>query len=233
MTLTKSKSEALKNRWVAHYAARRVGHPSEYVVRIFLGRFPRLALNQGAYSGKRICDVGCGDGRNLRLFHELGLRLYATEIDGRIVTKVKKGLADLGVAADIRTGFNHQLPFKDSYFDYLTSWHVAHYANSIGDFHLYAREYARTLVSGGTLVLAVPKKTNYVYENSRFLAKGYCLIQKNPYQVQNGQIMRRFRNETDLKAEFAPYFKKFRFGSVEDDAFGVAWHYHMMVAVKK
>ena len=39
--------------------------PQEWVVRIFMGSYPRLNI-KNELQGKAIMDVSCGDGRNLK-----------------------------------------------------------------------------------------------------------------------------------------------------------------------
>lgn len=97
-------------------------YPSEYVVRIFMGSNPRLNLDKSRYRKQKICDVGCGDGRNLVLFHDLGLETHGVEITKEIVSATKLRLKTVeNIDAQIRVGTNDDIPYEDSYFDYLLS----------------------------------------------------------------------------------------------------------------
>ena len=42
-------------------------YPVEFVVRAFLGSYPRLKTDRSEYAGKCMLDLGFGDGRNMPL----------------------------------------------------------------------------------------------------------------------------------------------------------------------
>jgi len=97
--------------------------PNEFVVRAFLGSYPNLSMSHD-YRGKRVCDVSCGDGRNLVLLNRLGLDLHATEVTPEICNITRQKLIEHKdqIAVDIRPGTNLALPFADRHFDYMLSW---------------------------------------------------------------------------------------------------------------
>jgi ubiquinone/menaquinone biosynthesis C-methylase UbiE len=99
--------------------------PSETLVRLFKGHYiPGLDRD---YRGKRVLEVGAGNGNNLVFLATLGLELYGTEVHDDICKLGMERLAKFGFQADIRTGTNRALPFPDNYFDHLVSWNVLHY----------------------------------------------------------------------------------------------------------
>jgi 2-polyprenyl-3-methyl-5-hydroxy-6-metoxy-1,4-benzoquinol methylase len=64
--------------------------PSETLVRIMKGNFiPNINLD---YSGKKVLDVGCGNGNNLLFLGSLGLKLFGTEIEQSICDDTMKRL---------------------------------------------------------------------------------------------------------------------------------------------
>ena len=72
-----------KSERTRFYLSKKCGrktYPNEYVVRIFMGSYPRLNLDKSRYQQQRICDVGCVAGRNLILFHDLGFEAHGVEI---------------------------------------------------------------------------------------------------------------------------------------------------------
>lgn len=225
--------EVQKERWTKHYLSRPIGYPSEAVVRIFKGRFPQLALDSSRYASMKVCDVGSGDGRNLVLLHDCGFEVYGTEVSQPIVDHLSKGLRERGIKARIKVGTNKQIPFEDGTFDVLLSWHVSCYADEIGDFSKHMAEFSRVLKPGGILVTAVPKSSNYIYNDVTPLESGYCRVNRTPYQVQDGQILRRFEDRADLTREYEPYFKEFVYGSLENDLFGLSWNDHLLVCTRK
>ena len=50
--------------------------------------------------------------------------------------------------------------------------------------------------------------------------------------MRNGEIMRKFNNEKEIKNDFSKYFKKFNFSSIEIEWFGLNYHFHIFVAEK-
>lgn len=92
-----------------------------------MGRFPRLNLDKSKYRNQRACDIGCGDGRNLVLLHDLGFETYGVEITEGIVQATTARLKSVeGIDVDIRVGTNDRMPFEDNFFDYLLSWHACY-----------------------------------------------------------------------------------------------------------
>ena len=121
-----SKEKFLKS-WTNHFAKAGMPYPSEYVIRIFKGSYPRLNLNKEAFNDQNICDIGCGSGRNLVLLKECGFDIFGVEITKDIVNIVQENLKKFGISADIRVGFNHDIPFGDNFFVYLLSCNACYY----------------------------------------------------------------------------------------------------------
>ena len=114
--------EQMRNKWAA--ARRRFAvdgtksmWPSETPVRLFKGDYIP-GLNRD-YAGKKVVDVGFGNGNNLMFPGSLGLSLYGTELREEICGMVGKKLEQLGYEADLQAGTNRQLPFPDNGFGFL------------------------------------------------------------------------------------------------------------------
>lgn len=214
-------------------AKRVMGYPSEYVIRIFKGTYPRLDFGKSKLKNKKVCDIGCGDGRNLVLLKQCGLKVYGVEVNDEIAKKVKQNLKQAGVDAVMRVGSNDNLPFHDSYFDYLLSWNACYYMEDYNDFNDYVKEFARVTKPKGYLVMSIPKKSCFIYKGSRPLKAGYRIVRNDPYKVRDGHILRMFGGEKEIRETFSPYFKNFIFGSIQDDCFGLEYHWHLVVCQKK
>ncbi|MBI1984713.1 MAG: class I SAM-dependent methyltransferase [Candidatus Wildermuthbacteria bacterium] len=220
-------------QWAKEIKKNDVMYPSEYVIRIFKGTYPRLRLGKNRFKGKKICDIGCGNGRNLMLLRRCGFKVWGVEINKKIAEGVKRNLKSAGIHAHVRVGSNGSLPFLNSYFDYALSWNACYYMGDCADFNDYVKEFARVIKSGGYLIMSIPKKSSFIYKGSETLKAGYKIIRKDPFGVRNGHVLRMFAGEKEIKKTFAPYFKRFVFGSVQDDCFGLNYHWHLVVCQRR
>lgn len=225
-----------RTEWTAFYLNKRTDaktYPNEYLVRIFMGSYPRLNLDKTSYAHQRVLDMSCGDGRNILLFHDLGFEVYGVEITEEITEHTKRRLRTVeDIDIDIRVGTNDHIPFQDSYFDYLVSWGACYYMGKTEDFKDYVKEFARVLRPGGYMVLLVPQPTHFIYKNSVTLRPGYERIESDPQGIRNGEILRMFTDESEIASEFGSHFDNFLFGSQQDDCFGEAFHVFLVVCQK-
>lgn len=220
------------SQWTRAYSSEQMPYPAEYVIRIFKGSYPKINFDKKSYIGKKICDIGCGSGRNLVLLNECGFDLYGTELTQEIVHKAKSNLTKLNISAKLKIGTNDNLPFDDGFFDFLL-WNVCYYMGNNLDFDLHVKEMARVLKSQGYLILSIPKKTNFIFKESEELKDGYLIIKNDPFNVRNGEIMRVFEDYSDIESVFSKYFKNFVFASIHDDCFGYDYHWHLVSCQRK
>ena len=210
-----------------------IAYPAEYVIRIFKGNFPRLSLCKEGYAGKSILDIGCGDGRHLCFFKNLGFaKIAGTEVSEEIVSLVHKRMESLGVNADIRVGVNNNLGFEDESFDFLLSWNVCYYLDDKMDFSSHIKEYARVLKKNGLLVFSIPCKDCFVYKNG-VEKNGFMTIKDDWFKVRNGSVQKIFQNERDIEETFGSHFKDFVFGKIDCDCFGLDYKWYIGYCRKK
>lgn len=223
-----------KKEWTKAYMNdSEVEYPAEYVIRIFKGTYPKLNFDKTTFIGKKICDVSCGDGRNLILLYKCGFDVYGTELTSEIVKKTKSKLINIIPQFDIRVGTNTHIPFDDDFFDYLLSWNACYYMGDNSDFDLHVNELSRVLKKDGHLILSIPKKTCFIYKDSEQLRKGYQIIKNDPFKVRNGEILRMFKDEKEIENVFSKHFKNFTFASIHDDCFGFNYHWHLIICQKR
>lgn len=221
--------------WEKAFENTSIAYPSEYVIRILKGSYPKLELDKNSFKNKLFLDMGCGDGRNLVLAHSLGFKILGVEISQRLVDIVKKNLLNEGIKHfDIRVGKNNQIPFNNNEIDYLLSWNSSYYMGKTElDYKENVKEFARILKSDGQLILSIPKASSFIYKDSEEIKKGYRLIKNDPFNVRNGEILRMFSSQEEIENTFSEWFKDFRFASIHDDCFGLDYHWHLAVCIKK
>ncbi|MFP3553223.1 class I SAM-dependent methyltransferase [Paraburkholderia sp. SIMBA_049] len=223
--------------WGRYYASLRDSFlfPNEYVVRSFLGNYPNLKMNRN-YKGARVCDISCGDGRNLTALHKLGLKLYGTEISDDIcrITKEKLAASSDRITADVRTGSNVSLPFEDEFFDYLLSWNACYYMqNEKSKISDHIVEYARIAKSGAYLIVSVPSPGCFSLIGCEDLGGDLVRIKTNSkWDILNGSIYYRFRSFDDIEEKFGQCFTNFQKCTLTDDCYGLPLEYFIFVCQK-
>ena len=224
----------VEKRWnKALLNKKNIAYPAEYVIRIFKGDYPKLKLSKNSFLKKKICDISCGDGRNLAFLNACGFDIYGTEISQTIVNNTKKNLLKFNIKPVLKVGNNSTINFKDNFFDYLLSWNAIYYMGETLDFNSHVNEHARVLKKNGYLVMSIPKLSFPYFKGTKKLNSEYCIIKNDPLKIRNGHILRYFKNQSEIKKAFSKKFKNFIFGSVEDDCFGYNYDWYLVICQKK
>jgi ubiquinone/menaquinone biosynthesis C-methylase UbiE len=208
--------------------------PNEYVVRSFLGRYPGLEIDRN-YRGKRICDISCGDGRNMTALHKLGFEIYGSEISDEICRITMEKLRSVGVTADIRTGTNRSLPYADAMFDHILSWNACYYMentnHAIAD---HVGEYARVMKPGGYAVVSVPSPGCFSLIGAEELGDNLIRIKtKSKWDMLNGTVYYQFHSFDHIESVFGSHFQKFQKCTIKDDCYGLPLEYFIFVCQRR
>ncbi|HTB01906.1 MAG TPA: class I SAM-dependent methyltransferase [Bradyrhizobium sp.] len=219
----------------AFYQARNPEHvyPVEFVVRAFLGNYPRHKTDKAGYPGKRVLDLGFGDGRNMPLLHNLGMLVSGVEISQEICDLTARRMQALGVEADLKVGRNHAIPYSDSFFDTVLACHACYYIDPGTRFDDNLREIARVLRPAGAFIFSVPIGTSYIMAGARDLGDGHMEIANDPYGVRNGYVLRKFDSEAEIRSALSPAFTDFEIGSCRNDFWGIDEHVWAVVCRKQ
>lgn len=225
-----------KSEWTRLYSVNnQMAYPAEGVIRILKGSFPALLMPKP--SSGNILDLGCGDGRHFPLFEQVGLTGYGTEISEDICEVLTQRLNDRGIKfGKILKGTTDNLPFEDQFFDYLLTWNSCYYmtAGDGLDFGKHINEMARVIKKDGWIICSIPKKTCFIYKDSRSAdVSGFRILAKDPWGSREGEIMKCFDSRAEIESEFGVFFKEFCHADIEMDWFGLAYHWHILVAKKK
>jgi SAM-dependent methyltransferase len=124
----------------------------------FAGSYPRLRylIDLLPDCGKRVLDVGVGNGTLERLALERGLDIYSLDPSEGAITLLKH---DLEMGERARVGFSQEMPFPDEYFDAVFASEVfEHLEDNV--LKLSLEEIERVLKPGGQLIGTVPSREN-------------------------------------------------------------------------
>lgn len=196
-------------------------YPVEFVVRAFLGTYPELHMPKDEYNGRRILDLGYGDGRNMPLLSNLGLKIHGVEISEDINRHVQERLAVLGIQAELKTGTNAHIPYNDAYFQYVLACHSCYYIEPGDTFSNNLAEIARVLEPSGFFIASLPMTGSYILEDAKPLPDGHYEITNDPYGLRNGTVFRVFDSEEEIRETFIPFFHNFSIGYCDDKFWGI------------
>jgi SAM-dependent methyltransferase len=224
----------IEGKYDDFYRARNPEHvyPVEFVVRAFLGNYPRHKTDKASYPGRRVLDLGFGDGRNMPLLHNLGMKVFGVEISQEICDLTEKRMNGLGIEVDLKVGRNHNIPYADDFFDTVLACHACYYVDPGTRFGDNLREIARVLRPGGSFVFSAPIGTSYIMRGATDLGDGHMEIANDPYAVRNGYVLKQFDTETEIRVALSPAFTDFEVGSCRNDFWGIDEHVWAVVCRK-
>jgi SAM-dependent methyltransferase len=207
-------------------------YPVEFVVRAFLGNYPRHKTDKASYSGKRVLDLGFGDGRNMPLLHNLGMEVSGVEISQEICDLTETRMKSIGIDVNLKVGRNHNIPYSDDFFDTVLACHACYYIDPDTRFEDNLREIARVLKHGGSFVFSVPIGTSYIMRGAKDLGNGHMEIANDPYGVRNGYVLKKFDTEAEIQTALSPIFTDLEIGSCRNDFWGIDEHVWVVVCRK-
>jgi SAM-dependent methyltransferase len=196
-------------------------YPVEFVVRTLLGTYPGLKIDRTTYTGSTILDLGFGDGRNMPLLHDLGFKVHGVEISDDICRLTSSRMERLGVPVVLKTGSNAHIPFDDGTFDFVLACHACYYVGPGETFSDNLTEIARVLRPGGRFIFSLAKRDSYVFIDATPLPGGHYRVNRDPYRVRNGSVLRGFETREEVTEELTTRFDDLALGLCENDFYGI------------
>lgn len=208
-------------------------YPSEFVIRAFLGNYPKHHFDRAGFVGRRVLDLGFGDGRNLPLLADLGMEVHGVEVTQEICDLVTQRMANAGIRIEARVGRNCALPYPDAHFDFVLASSACYYMDPGRTYDENVREIARILKPDGWFVHSLPMPTTFIMEAAKDLGAGHMEITQDPYGVRVGAILKKFDDPAEIESYLAPQFCNIRIGSCRDDFWGSKVHLWLVAAQRK
>jgi len=111
-----------------------------------LGRYKNMVelVNNEKVKGKKLLDIGCGDGVLSYLFAKEGYEVSGIDYSDIAIEFAKEKTKNLNI--DFRQGSAYELPFEDNSFDIVVSSDVIEH---LEDMPLYLSEIKRVVKRGG------------------------------------------------------------------------------------
>ena len=204
--------------------------PSETLVRLFKGEYvPDLDRD---FLGKKVVDIGFGNGNNLIFLGSLGLSLSGIEVHPEICQTVTKKLNKLGYVADLREGANRSLPFGDEEFDFLVSWNVLHYEDNETAIREAIAEYQRVLKAGGRIFLSTTGPEHKILKDNRQLGKNRFQIGRKD-DFRSGEVYFYFETPENVYAYLSEQFSNVLVGRTHDFLFTETLDWFIATGVKE
>jgi ubiquinone/menaquinone biosynthesis C-methylase UbiE len=225
----------IKTLYSERYAKQDIKHlyAVEFVVRAFLGTYPKLKLDRDEYSGSHILDLGFGDGRNMHLLNNLGFKICGVEIHEEICASIQDKLSRLGIKADLKVGSNAKIPFESDLFHYVLACHSCYYIEEGTTFKENLREIHRVMKKDGLFICSLPMRDTYVLEGAEPVSKGHWKIKHDPYGLRSGTVFRAFESEVDIADEFGSLFTDASIGFCDDFYWGIRQKIWIVVCKKR
>ena len=179
-------------------------YPSVFSLKMFLGNNPKLNLSETDIKSKTILDIGFGDGRDLVLFHNLGLTTYGIEVDEEIVAHTSSKFNDMGLDVNVSVGYNDNTGFTTNTFDYVYSVAAL----------MYLRNEATTISDVLKHVYSITKHGGYFMgtftRSNSFITKGASTIDENRiilkdpfYKFREGQIYHLHHSKLEVERDLS------------------------------
>ena len=224
----------IERKYADFYAKRNPEHvyPPEFVVRAFLGTYPRLPGPKPNFNGASVLDLGFGDGRTMPLLSNLGMTVHGVEISEDICLRTRERMPRLGFQVDTRVGRNNRIPYENAFFDHILACHACYYIDPGTTFVDNVSEIARVMKPGGWFVFSAPIGTTYIMRGARDLGSGHMEIANDPYGLRNGYVLKKFDQPEELQQAISPFFDQAHIGACRNDFWGIDEHVWTVVCTR-
>jgi SAM-dependent methyltransferase len=194
------KKSLSQNSYRKHYLDINLCYPSVFALKFFLGRNPGLNLTNINKSGKKLLDVGFGDGRDLKLFLDLGFDTYGVEVDDRVVAHtLDKFSENTENPVKLSVGFNDNTGFSSNTFDFVYSSAALMYLRdetvTLGTILEHINDILR---GGGWFLGTFTKSDSHITEGAIKLDANRLCLKDDFYKQREGQIYHVHHSEQEV-----------------------------------
>jgi len=178
---------------------------------------------------RRVLDLGFGIGRHVIIFARKGFETYGIEPTRSGVSHCEKWLEAEGLHADIRMGKMTELPYENSFFDFVLSWNVI-YHGTMNQLKKALEEIHRVTRRGGMIYITLNSTRNKHYGQGTEIELNTYL---NPMKM-DGDLPHHYSDEGEVTALFEEW-DVMQMEEQEESLAGVTDpdSYHWMIIARK
>lgn len=208
--IQKNKSKFDK-KWdrIHDIASLKLQYPNEHVVRYLFKNFPREVNKRKKL---KILDLGCGNGRHIKVFAEQGFTVYGVDYSKQAIEHTKRLLKIYSLEAEVIRADVNKLPYPDSFFDGIVSIAVLYYNDKL-TIKQSINELYRVLKPGSSAVIYLKTTNDYYFNVGKKIDKK-TLIMTDKDKYKKGMVLH-FLSKNDV----FKYFSQFKKISLEKEEF--------------
>jgi len=220
------------NKYLKHYRSISKVYPSIFALKIFLGKNPNLNLRKIKIKGKKILDVGFGDGRDIELFYDLGFKVFGIEPNKLVVEytlrKFKKKKINLKVST------NCNISHKNQHFDFIYGMASLMYLKNKETYLKdILSECYRVLKKNGFFIGSFTKNDSHITRKCKFIDGNRIIINDPFYKIRKNQIYHVHHSKKEVKADLLNAgFKDIKIAYFNADWFGTKDSFYLFVCKK-
>ena len=178
--------------------------PESFIARVFLSTSPIKLLKSFCFKGKKVLDVGCGNGRHSFFLSQLGFDVYGCEVDGVIAEKLNIKFSTNNFFAS----YVDCIDSDDESYDYVVGANSIYYLdNEDSTIKSNLSELERVLTKRGCMVISFIGEEHFLLNKCKVLDDRTVIIQKDPLEFRNDTRIRPAWGKDDIHSMFECFEK--------------------------
>ncbi|MEH6632613.1 MAG: methyltransferase domain-containing protein [Halopseudomonas aestusnigri] len=222
------------NEYVEHYLNTSNVFPSVLALKLFMGNNPNFSFKEHELKGKKILDIGFGDGRDLYLFNHLNMDVYGVEPDERVVKHTQDKLRKLGFTPKLKTGHNNNTGLDNNTFDIIYASSSIYYLSSLEDRIIDALSHCYDILkTDGYFVGSMCRSDCFVTDEAVKLDENRLILEDPYFKFRKGQHYHVYNSQDEIRCDLMKCgFKVVSLSDYDVDWFGSRETLFLFVAQK-
>ena len=179
-------------------------HPAEWLLRFILGKW--VGYNIILNKNDKVLDYSCGYGRNLEIFRDIEVDLYATEISKSIIKIIRSIEIFKHRKVKLSVGINGNLKFNNNFFKLIYACNSCYYVNSLNEFKRSMKEFDRILSDNGMFIFNVPTTQHAMIKKNK-KNKNIAKISYDKLNIRNNESFYFAKSKKELRLLLSNFFK--------------------------